>query len=112
MIEALTYRIGAHTTSDDPTKYRLSHELESWIARDPIVRYEAWLRSRGEGDAFFAETATEAEDFAADLRKRTLELTVPSTDRIFDNVYSESHPVIDGQKQWLADYEASLGAEG
>ncbi|MCU1582661.1 MAG: pyruvate dehydrogenase (acetyl-transferring) component subunit alpha [Microbacteriaceae bacterium] len=112
MIEALTYRIGAHTTSDDPTKYRLSHELESWIARDPIVRYEAWLRSRGEGDAFFAETATEAEDFAADLRKRTLELTVPSTDRIFDHVYSESHPVMDGQKQWLADYEASLGAEG
>jgi pyruvate dehydrogenase E1 component alpha subunit len=76
------------------------------------VRYETWLRSRGEGDAFFAETAAEAEDFASDMRKRTLELGVPSTDRIFDHVYSESHPVMDTQKQWLADYEASLGAEG
>jgi 2-oxoisovalerate dehydrogenase E1 component alpha subunit len=112
MIEALTYRIGAHTTSDDPTKYRTNDELESWIARDPIVRYEAWLRSRGEGDAFFAEAAAEAEDFAADLRKRTLELGVQSTDRIFDNVYSEPHPVMEAQKQWLADYEASLGVEG
>jgi pyruvate dehydrogenase E1 component alpha subunit len=108
-VEAMTYRIGAHTTSDDPTKYREHEELQSWIARDPIVRYEAWLRSRGEGDAFFAELAAEAEDFAADVRKRTLELGPPSTELIFDNVYSEPHPVMDAQKQWLGDYEASFG---
>jgi 2-oxoisovalerate dehydrogenase E1 component alpha subunit len=109
-IEAMTYRIGAHTTSDDPTKYRLNEELESWIARDPIVRFEAWLRSRGEDDGFFAELAVEAEDFAADVRKRTLELGAPSADLIFDNVYSEQHPVMDAQKQWLEDYETSFGA--
>lgn len=111
-IEAMTYRIGAHTTSDDPTKYRLNEELESWIARDPIVRYEAWLRSRGEGDGFFAELATEAEDFAADVRKRTLELGAPSADLIFDNVYSEPHPVMDAQKRWLEDYEDYEGSFG
>jgi len=109
-VEAMTYRIGAHTTSDDPTKYRLNEELQSWIARDPIARYEAWLRSRGEGDGFFAELATEAEDFAADVRKRTLELGAPSADLIFDNVYSEPHPLMAAQKQWLGDYEASFGA--
>ncbi|MHB1171294.1 MAG: pyruvate dehydrogenase (acetyl-transferring) E1 component subunit alpha [Lacisediminihabitans sp.] len=106
LIEALTYRIGAHTSSDDPTKYREDAELQHWIARDPIARYETWLRSRGEGDAFFAEVATEAEDFAADIRKRTLALETPSVDKMFDHVYSEPHPVIDAQKQWLADYEA------
>jgi 2-oxoisovalerate dehydrogenase E1 component alpha subunit len=111
MIEALTYRIGAHTTSDDPTKYRLNAELETWIARDPIVRYENWLRSRGEGDAFFAEVAEEAEDFSADLRARTLALPTPPPDRMFDNVYSEEHPVMASQKQWLADYEASFGQD-
>ncbi|QNE48573.1 thiamine pyrophosphate-dependent dehydrogenase E1 component subunit alpha [Glaciihabitans sp. INWT7] len=109
LIEALTYRIGAHTTSDDPTKYRMDAETASWVAKDPIVRYAGYLRGRGEGEDFFAEAASEAEDFSADLRRRTLELTVPSTDLIFDHVYSEQHPVMDAQKQWLADYEASLG---
>ena len=108
-IEALTYRIGAHTSSDDPTKYRTDAELASWVARDPITRYEAWLRSRGEGDQFFAEVETEAEDLAADIRRRTFALESPSTDKIFDHVYSEPHPVMAAQKQWLADYEASFG---
>jgi pyruvate dehydrogenase E1 component alpha subunit len=108
MIEALTYRIGAHTTSDDPTKYRMDAETASWVAKDPIERYVRFLRSRGETDAYFASVAVEAEDFAADLRHRTLELDKPTVDLIFDNVYSEQHPVMDEQKQWLADYESSL----
>ncbi len=109
LIEALTYRVGAHTTSDDPTKYRLDAETASWVAKDPITRYESYLRGRGEGDDFFADAGTEAEDFSAGLRRRTLELVAPAADVIFDHVYSEQHPVIDAQKQWLVDYEASLG---
>jgi 2-oxoisovalerate dehydrogenase E1 component alpha subunit len=112
MIEALTYRIGAHTSSDDPTKYRDDAELQYWLARDPLLRYEKWLRSRGEGDAYFADVRTEAEDFAADIRRRTLELPSPGTDKIFDFVYSEPHPVIDEQKNWLADYEATFTSTG
>lgn len=108
-IEALTYRIGAHTSSDDPTKYRTDAEFQSWVARDPIARYESWLRSEGVDDDFFAEVATEAEDLAADIRHRTHGLETPSTDKIFDHVYSEQHPVMDAQKQWLADYEATFG---
>ncbi len=111
LIEALTYRIGAHTSSDDPTKYREDAELQSWVARDPIVRFETWLRSRGADDAFFAEIAEEAEDFAADIRARTHQIGTPSTDKIFDHVYSEPHPVTSDQKQWLENYEASLGGE-
>ncbi len=110
LIEALTYRIGAHTTSDDPGKYRTNEELDLWLARDPIIRYEAYLRSRGEGDAFFAEATAQAEDFAADVRKRTLAIENPSTDLIFDHVYSEPHPAMSAQKQWLADYEAAMEA--
>src|SRR5690554_3581573 len=108
-IEALTYRIGAHTSSDDPTKYRTDAELQSWVARDPIARYEAWLRSKGEGDQFFAEVHAEAEDLAADIRRRTQELQGPSTDKIFDHVYTEPHPVTAEQKHWLAGYESSFG---
>lgn len=107
-IEALTYRIGAHTTSDDPTKYRDDAELEFWVKNDPIPRFEAYLRNRGEGDAFFAEVAQEAYDAAEDIRKRTLELGVPEAASMFEHVYSEPHPLMQAEAQWLADYEASF----
>jgi len=111
-VEALTYRMGAHTSSDDPSKYRLDSEVEYWKQRDPITRFETFLRSRGEGDAFFADVAAEGEDVAADVRKRTLALGVPSVGKMFDHVYSEPHPVIEAQQKWLAEYEASLENDG
>jgi 2-oxoisovalerate dehydrogenase E1 component alpha subunit len=111
LIEALTYRIGAHTTSDDPSKYRHDDEVTGWIARDPIVRYEAFLRSRGESESFFTQLQTEADDFAADLRARTVAMPAPTTEHMFDVVYSEPHPLMQQQKQWLADYEASFGGD-
>jgi 2-oxoisovalerate dehydrogenase E1 component alpha subunit len=111
-IEALTYRIGAHTSSDDPTKYRKDSELDYWRQRDPIPRFEAFLRSRGEGDAFFEEVRVEAEDHAADIRRRTLEIEDPDTSLIFDHVYSEPHPLITEEKAWLAAYESALDENG
>jgi 2-oxoisovalerate dehydrogenase E1 component alpha subunit len=109
-IEALTYRMGAHTSSDDPTKYRADAEVATWAARDPIARFETYLRGRGEGDAFFAGLAVEAADFAEDIRKRTVAIQSPSVDLMFDHVYSEPHPLVAEQKAWLANYEASLAA--
>jgi pyruvate dehydrogenase E1 component alpha subunit len=111
-IEALTYRMGAHTSSDDPTKYRTDAETAHWAALDPIARFATYLRGRGESDSFFAELATEGADFAADIRRRTLELPVPPTNTIFDNVYSEPHPLITEQREWLENYEAALGEGG
>ena len=70
-IEAMTYRMGAHTTSDDPTKYRTSDEEESWARRDPIARMRAYLRGRGASDAFFADVEAEAAAVADDARVRT-----------------------------------------
>jgi pyruvate dehydrogenase E1 component alpha subunit len=110
-IEALTYRIGAHTSSDDPTKYRDEAEYDFWVARDPILRLERYLRESGRADeAFFTDVATEAEDHAADIRRRTLELPDPVAASMFEHVYSEPHPVIDEQRLWLERYEASFTA--
>jgi len=111
-IEALTYRIGAHTTSDDPSKYRLDAELDYWRDRDPIARFEKFLRSRGEGDAFFEDVRVEGEDLAADIRRRTLEIGQPDTALMFDNVYSEPHPLMVEEKARLAAYEASFDENG
>jgi 2-oxoisovalerate dehydrogenase E1 component alpha subunit len=106
-IEAITYRMGPHTSSDDPTKYRLDSETAHWAALDPVARFDAYLRSRGESDEFFASVKTEAADFASDIRRRTLELGVPPVDDMFDNVYSEPHPLVDEEKRWLEQYEAA-----
>lgn len=107
-IEAVTYRLGAHTTSDDPTKYRGSDEEQSWAQRDPIARMRAYLESRGAAASFFDEVDAEAADAAEDLRARTVELGPPPVSRMFDHVYSEPHPLIAEQKEWLARYEASF----
>jgi pyruvate dehydrogenase E1 component alpha subunit len=107
-IEALTYRMGAHTTSDDPTKYRTSDEEESWARRDPIARMRAYLEGRGASGEFFAGVEAEAAAVADDVRVRTNELGGIERDVIFDHVYSSPHPLIDEQKAWLADYEASF----
>ncbi len=112
LIEAHTYRIGAHTSSDDPTKYRTDAELESWIARDPIARLEAYLRAQGAPGSFFQEIHDEAADFAADIRKRTVEIQNPEPASMFEHVYSEPHPLMTEQKEWLAAYDASFEDEG
>ena len=110
-IEAQTYRLGAHTTSDDPTKYRDQSEEEYWKERDPITRYEKFLRAKGVNESFFADVKQEGEDLAADIRRRTLELVPPPTDVMFDHVYTDAHPVTAAQKEWLAEYEASFGGD-
>ncbi|MET0862660.1 MAG: thiamine pyrophosphate-dependent dehydrogenase E1 component subunit alpha [Microbacterium sp.] len=107
-IEAMTYRMGAHTTSDDPTKYRTSDEEESWARRDPISRLRTYLRSRGASDAFFSDVDAEAAAVADDARVRTVALGSVSSDLMFDHVYSDPHPLIDQQRAWLAGYEASF----
>ena len=110
LIEAVTYRMGAHTTSDDPTRYRTSDEDEHWRGRDPIVRLRAFLSARGVGDDWFDSVDEEAADYAADIRHRTLELVAPAADVIFDHVYSEPHATMAEQQAWLERYEDSFEA--
>ncbi|KIP51417.1 pyruvate dehydrogenase [Leucobacter komagatae] len=110
-IEALTYRIGAHTTSDDPTRYREADELAAWRERDPIARMETYLRERGIDDAFFAEVAETADRAAKRVRDEILQLPPPDADSMFAHVYSEEHPRIEEQRVWLERYESSFEAD-
>ncbi|MDF0515431.1 thiamine pyrophosphate-dependent dehydrogenase E1 component subunit alpha [Agromyces sp. H3Y2-19a] len=107
-IEALTYRMGAHTTADDPTKYRTDDEVAYWAERDPITRYRTWLEGRGASAAFFDEVDQEAADLSADVRRRTLELEAPTRETIFSHVYSEPHPLMSEQLAWLDAFETSF----
>jgi 2-oxoisovalerate dehydrogenase E1 component alpha subunit len=107
-IEALTYRIGAHTTSDDPSKYQDDDELAFWQAHDPIDRFRTYLHGLGVEEQFFKDVATEAEDYAADIRARILALEDPPMKDIFAHVFTEDHPVITQERQWLENYTASF----
>ncbi|WZH38281.1 MAG: thiamine pyrophosphate-dependent dehydrogenase E1 component subunit alpha [Microbacterium enclense] len=107
-IEAMTYRMGAHTTSDDPTKYRTSDEEKAWAGRDPIARMRAFLEARGASQQFFDDADAEGAALADDVRVRTNELgTIPRA-HMFDSVYSEAHALIEEEQRWLDDYEASM----
>ena len=66
LVEAYTYRMGAHTTTDDPTRYRLSDDVERWKLKDPIARVEVYLKRNGLADQeFFDAVAAEADDLGA-----------------------------------------------
>jgi pyruvate dehydrogenase E1 component alpha subunit len=107
-IEALTYRMGAHTTSDDPTKYRTSDEEQSWGRRDPIARMRAFLEGRGASQQFFDDADAEGAALADDVRVRTNELGGLPRAQMFDSVYAEAHALIQEEQRWLDDYEASM----
>ncbi|XVQ10648.1 pyruvate dehydrogenase (acetyl-transferring) E1 component subunit alpha [Spirillospora sp. CA-255316] len=108
-IEAYTYRMGAHTTTDDPTRYRLKAEEESWKLKDPIERLKAFLVRGDLADtAFFEEVEAEAKAGATELRRQCLALPDPKPLEIFDNVYAESHPLMTEEQEQFAAYLASF----
>ncbi|HEX4258282.1 MAG TPA: pyruvate dehydrogenase (acetyl-transferring) E1 component subunit alpha [Streptosporangiaceae bacterium] len=90
LIEALTYRIEAHTNADDATRYRNSDEVATWLARDPITRLETYLRTAGLlDDESAGRLRAEAEQSAAVLRDR-MNTDVPSDPaELFAHVYTE-----------------------
>ncbi|WP_222194560.1 pyruvate dehydrogenase (acetyl-transferring) E1 component subunit alpha [Modestobacter italicus] len=112
-IEAFTYRMGAHTTSDDPTRYRLASELEEWKLRDPIARLKAHLSRAGIADAdFFASVDAEGDELAARIRQGTVEMPDPAGTEIFDHVYAEQTPELARQREEFVAYHASFEGEG
>jgi pyruvate dehydrogenase E1 component alpha subunit len=105
MIEAYTYRMGAHTTTDDPTRYRLAADLEHWKLKDPIERVKAHLTRSGVADhEYFDALDSEAEALAEHLREYCRSLPDPSPTSIFDHVYVEPTPVLVAQRDELGAY--------
>ena len=113
MIEAYTYRMGAHTTTDDPTRYRLSNEVQAWKLKDPIARVEAYLRrGGGASTSFFSKVESEADELGERLRAGIHALPEPDPVALFDNVYAELPPELQEQRDGYAAYQASFEPEG
>ena len=104
-IEAVTYRMGPHTTADDPTRYRDDAELEAWKARDPLTRVEAHLRTLDvDVDAVLAQAQAEADELAAEVRRALEALEEDGADRLFDEIYAEPHQELERQRREHALY--------
>src|SRR2546421_6889940 len=89
LIEAFTYRMGPHTTSDDPTRYRMAAELGTWKLKEPVHRMKAYLSRTGMADHdYFAEVDAAADELAAHIRAGCLALDDPEPLTLFDHVYA------------------------
>ncbi len=112
LIEAFTYRMGAHTTTDDPTRYRLASELEMWKLRDPIERVRAYLVRTGlAGPDFFAELDAEAKQIGARVREACRTMPDPPPLAIFDDVYGELTSILREEREQYAAYLDSFAGQ-
>jgi pyruvate dehydrogenase E1 component alpha subunit len=106
-IEAVTYRLGPHTTADDPKRYRADDELEAWRGRDPIARVRALLETSADPDsvtAAFAEADSAADRAAAEMRAAITTLADPEPLTVFDHVYAEPNTQLERQRERYARY--------
>lgn len=108
-IEAVTYRMGAHTTSDDPTRYRERAEEEEWRRRDPIDRLRNLMLAQGDADQDYLDSVdAEAAEFAASIRTYCRSLTKPAPNSMFANVYAAEHPLVTEESTWYEGYARSF----
>src|SRR5499426_3022216 len=112
LIEAYTYRMGAHTTTDDPTRYRLATELEAWKLKDPVERVRQYLIRAGlANEDFFAAINAEADEVGARVRKACLEMPDPDPLSMFDHVYVEPTALLREEREQYAAYLDSFVPE-
>lgn len=111
LIEAFTYRMGAHTTSDDPTRYRVDAEVEVWKLRDPIERVKALLvHEYGVKVVAFDEVIAEADAIVTKLRADVLAMESPDPITMFDHAYAAPHPLVDEGRREMMEMGVSAGA--
>ncbi|CAL9479438.1 pyruvate dehydrogenase (acetyl-transferring) E1 component subunit alpha [Streptomyces sp. enrichment culture] len=109
LLEAFTYRMGAHTTSDDPTRYRHDDERAAWEAKDPLLRLRRHLELSNHADeGFFAELETESEALGKRVREAVRAMPDPDHFAIFENVYADGHALVDEERAQFAAYQASF----
>ncbi|HEY6797761.1 MAG TPA: pyruvate dehydrogenase (acetyl-transferring) E1 component subunit alpha [Kineosporiaceae bacterium] len=113
LIEAFTYRMGAHTTSDDPSRYRTQAEVEQWRQRDPIDRLRRYLDAAGlAGGTFHADLEAEADALADGWRRAVRGMPDPEPATMFDHVHHGPHAQVGADRARFEQYEASFEPAG
>jgi 2-oxoisovalerate dehydrogenase E1 component alpha subunit len=111
-IEAVTYRRGPHTTTDDPKRYRDRVEEEAWLARDPIDRVERALERMGANmEAVRAEAKIRADQLAKEFRAAAEHAEKPTAEAIFDHVYAQPSRRLERQRLEHRAFTSSIEAK-
>ena len=109
LVEAVTYRMGHHTTSDDATRYRTEDEVKAWEPRDPLRRFRIYLRTKGLSDDAYEQSAQDAATAAVEKAVEEAEGRPPATiDDLFAFTYKDMPPALADQLEAL---KASLKSE-
>jgi pyruvate dehydrogenase E1 component alpha subunit len=109
LIEAMTYRLGAHTTTDDPTRYRTEADLAEWTAREPLARYRTFLERNGLwSQEFEADVQAECDATAAHIRDTVNDMPVPPLDDLMQYVYAEPPVTLVRQFERVREFERGL----
>jgi pyruvate dehydrogenase E1 component alpha subunit len=101
LIEALTYRLEDHTTSDDSTRYRDEEEVEKWKEKDPLKRFREYLKDHGIWDDELENFEEKAEEKVDEAAKSAMEMDDPEFDEMFDYVYGENPEMLEEEKKEL-----------
>jgi pyruvate dehydrogenase E1 component alpha subunit len=100
LIEAMTYRIGSHTTADDASRYREDEEVASWRGRDPIERLRRYLISTGAvDDASIVAIEEESQEWVAKVRAELTAIGPPPASEVFDHTFAEPPPTVLAQRR-------------
>ncbi|MFB6132531.1 MAG: pyruvate dehydrogenase (acetyl-transferring) E1 component subunit alpha [Halanaeroarchaeum sp.] len=107
LVESLTYRQGAHTTSDDPSKYREGEDesLPDWRTADPLERTETYLREQGVlDDVTVDEIHADADEELDEAVATAEDAPLPPADDLFENAYADLTTPLEAQREWLRSY--------
>jgi pyruvate dehydrogenase E1 component alpha subunit len=100
LIEALTYRLGPHTTADDASRYRDEQDVERWRAYDPIDRFRTWLVASAHADDDFAPACEEeAGAWVSEVRAGVVATEPPPAEWMFDWVYADAPELLSRQRE-------------
>jgi 2-oxoisovalerate dehydrogenase E1 component alpha subunit len=98
LVEAETFRMAGHSTSDDPSRYRGEDEVSAWRSRDPLNRLEVLLRSLGTPAGFFSDLDDELEHLAVEVRRACRALPDPTLDELFGHAYGAPHALVEAER--------------
>jgi len=114
MIECLTYRLGVHTTADDPSRYRESEEVEVWQQREPIKRLQLLLKQQelltdADIESLEQEIKQEIDSAWQETKQQMEELRDPSV--MFEHIYAEPPPYLTEQRAAFREFRQSANAK-
>jgi 2-oxoisovalerate dehydrogenase E1 component alpha subunit len=109
LIEAQTYRMGGHSTSDDPSAYRPRSEVDAWTALDPLTRLRTYMISQGWATPEYLQALeADAQEFALETRRACQSLEAQPIEEIFDLVFAEENPQLARERDEYLAYAASF----